>query len=256
MPLPRFSKHLIALHCIRFLNRHTPLPSLLKSHCRAVIKRSPSSVDKKSILPLPFIATDESIAFGGEKGPMDTVFPSLREPWVAFSFAKGTSAPGQKARSVLHKGSAAPARQNNPWPLSPSGCQRPSALHLSPCYSTESQRLHICRVACVLAIPNYTNLPTAGFSCVFPHPYARSQPHYKHCKARATTIMHRVSGVPHIWRSWLISSSNSCLQSWVGKWAKLRNPFQASTHRNQSNKVNVAVRNDESEEGWGSKTLC
>lgn len=71
---------------------------------------SPSSVDKKSIFPLPFIATDESFTFGGEKGPMDIVFPGLREPWVAFSFAKGTSAPGQKARTVLHKGSAAPAR--------------------------------------------------------------------------------------------------------------------------------------------------
>lgn len=85
MLLPRCSKHLIALHCIRFLNRHASLPSLFKSHCcPLIIMCSPSSVDKKSILPLPFIATDESFTFGGEKGPMDIVFPGLREPWVAF----------------------------------------------------------------------------------------------------------------------------------------------------------------------------
>lgn len=161
MPLPRCSKHLIALHCIRFLNRHTPLPSLFKSHCCPLIKMcSPSSVDKKSIFPLPFIATDESFTFGGEKGPMDIVFPGLREPWVAFSFAKGTSAPGQKAPQRLCRPS--PVEQSlTPEPCQPLWLSAPFCLAF-PCYHyREPEAAHLQSFLCSGNPKPYTNLPRA-----------------------------------------------------------------------------------------------
>jgi len=74
---------------------------------------SPSSVDKESILPLPFIATDESFAFGCGEGQMDIVIPGLKQPQAAVLFAKRISAPGQKARTTLHKGSAAQCWQDS-----------------------------------------------------------------------------------------------------------------------------------------------
>lgn len=154
MPLLRCSKHLIAVHCTRFLNRHAPLPSLLESHCCPLINTcSPSSVDKKSILPLPFIATDESLTFGGEKGPMDIVFPGLREPWVAFHLQRALLRQVRRQGPCSIKALPPQPGRTIPDSLSPSGCQRPSALHL-PATSAESQRLHTCRAACVLAIPN------------------------------------------------------------------------------------------------------
>lgn len=98
-PCPYQAFQNISLHCTAsgFLNRPTPLLSVFNSHCCPLIKmHSPRSVDKKSILLLPFIVTDESFAFGGEKGQMYIVIPRLKQLRVAFSFAKGTSAPGQK----------------------------------------------------------------------------------------------------------------------------------------------------------------
>lgn len=170
MPLLHCSKHLIAVHCTRFLNRHAPLPSLLESHCCPLINMcSPSCVDKKSILPLPFIATDESLTFGGEKGPMDIVFPGLREPWVAFHLQRALLRQVRRQGPCSIKALPPQPGRTNPWLPEPLWLSAPFCL-ASPCYlCREPEAAHLQSCLCSGNPKPTTNLPRAWFSCVFPH---------------------------------------------------------------------------------------
>lgn len=135
----------ISLHCTTsgFSNRYTPLLSVFRTHCCPLIKmRSPSSVDKKPILPLPLLPL-MSPSYLEVKKVKQILWTQACEAVEGSLFIPGrTSAPGQKARTTLRKGSAAPDWQDNSKalsPTSPSCCQHPSSLHLLAT-STESQR--------------------------------------------------------------------------------------------------------------------
>lgn len=141
----------ISLHCTTssFLNGHTPLLfSFFESHCCPWIKICfPGSVDKRSILPLPFIVTDESFTYEVKRVKPILWFPAWSTPWQPFHLQRGLLYQVRRQGPCSIKALPHQASKTMPTLSAPQASVAVSTL-LSPHFlstSPENQRPRLCR---------------------------------------------------------------------------------------------------------------